>query len=74
VKPEGFPVEKVQNIFQCRTQEETEEVVIKLEDLALPEDLVEGSERAYVKLLKSIKMDVTYFLGESVWRHYGSIY
>ncbi len=48
VKPEGYPVEKVQSVFQCRGDEPNEEVT--LEALTLPDDLVEGSERAWLQI------------------------
>eukprot|EP00095_Tigriopus_kingsejongensis_P009746 maker-scaffold1177_size57108-snap-gene-0.11 protein:Tk09746 transcript:maker-scaffold1177_size57108-snap-gene-0.11-mRNA-1 annotation:"alpha-2-macroglobiln splicing variant 1 precursor" len=47
VKPEGFPVEKVQSQFQCKGAEDDEKIQLELEELTLPEDLVEGSERAW---------------------------
>lgn len=60
VKPEGFPVEKVQTVFQCLNAEdksaaladgaEAEGVEVALEPLELPgeDDLVEDSARAWV--------------------------
>jgi len=42
----------VQNVFQCRSQNaDPAEGVdqVQMEELSLPEDLVEGSERAWVR-------------------------
>ena len=48
VRPEGFPVEKVHSEFVCR-QAEDEETKIDLSEISLPLDnLVEGSERAWI--------------------------
>ena len=49
VRPEGFPMERVQSEFQCREQSD-EPATIQLEDLAIPsnDELVEGSARAWV--------------------------
>ena len=48
VRPEGFPVEKVQSEFVCR-QAGDEEATIDLAELNIPlDDLVKGSERAWV--------------------------
>ncbi len=46
VKPEGLPKEKIQSAFQCLDLERTEFTL----DLSLPDDLVEGSERAWIKV------------------------
>ena len=52
VKPEGFPVEKVQSVFQCRESKDEEAATVELEPLELPgeDELVEGSQRAWVML------------------------
>ena len=48
VRPEGFPVEKVQSEFVCR-QAGDEEATIDLTELNIPlDELVEGSARAWV--------------------------
>ena len=47
VKPEGFPVEKVQSNFQCIKENATE---VQFEALSLPPNLVEGSERAWATI------------------------
>jgi len=53
VKPEGFPVEKVESDFKCI--EKGEEETFKMSKLELPEDnLVEGSERAWVEVTGDI--------------------
>ena len=51
VKPEGFPVEVTHSIFQC-TEEGEEMPVVEMKPLELPgeEDLVEGSERAWIRV------------------------
>ena len=48
VKPEGFPVEKVQSVFQCKEEGDMEEVELDLLELPGEEYLVEGSQRAWV--------------------------
>jgi len=48
VRPEGFPVEKVNSEFVCRQADDAAET-IELTEITLPQDdLVEGSERAWV--------------------------
>lgn len=53
VKPEGFPVEKVQSVFECKNNAD-EKTQVQLEELVLPEDLVEGSERAWFMITGDI--------------------
>ncbi len=54
VKPEGFPVEKVETKFQCLGEDEEEDPEITLDALSLPEDLVKDSERAWVTVTGDI--------------------
>ena len=55
VKPEGFPVEKVQSEFLCREGDAAEkEEMIKMESLTLPTDLVEDSARAWISVTGDI--------------------
>ena len=51
VKPEGYPVEKVQSEFLCREGEAADkEETITMESLTLPADLVSDSARAWVSV------------------------
>lgn len=51
VKPEGYPVEKVDSEFICRVGENaTADETIKMQSLKLPDNLVEGSARAWVSV------------------------
>jgi len=52
VKPEGLPVEIVESDFKCIETGEDEE--FKISKLQLPENLVEGSERAWVEVTGDI--------------------
>jgi len=55
VKPEGYPVEKVQSEFLCRAVDQVEnEETIEMKSLKLPSDLVEGSARAWVSVTGDI--------------------
>ncbi len=47
VKPEGFPVEDVQAVFECKSDDEGP-VSLIFDPLTLPDNLVAGSERAWV--------------------------
>ena len=51
VKPEGFPVEKVESKFSCKTMEGPEEFSFNMK---LPQDLVEGSARAWLTVTGDI--------------------
>ncbi len=57
VKPEGFPVENMQSVFQCLGEEGYDDIEdvdqvanVEISDLELPEALVNGSERAWVQV------------------------
>ena len=54
VKPEGFPVEKVQSKFHCVGEAEEEGEELTLDSLELPDDLVPDSERAWVTVTGDI--------------------
>jgi hypothetical protein len=49
VKPEGFPVEKVDSEFICQTPDELS-TIFELDPLELPADLVEDSARAWTSV------------------------
>ena len=55
VKPEGFPVEKVQSEFVCRKQNESASI-LNMDSLTLPgpEELVNGSARAWTTVTGDI--------------------
>lgn len=64
VKPEGFPVEKVQSLFQCKNADDPLKISLPLQDLTLPTDLVEGSERAWVMITGDIMAPALSNLGK----------
>ena len=51
VKPEGFPVEKVESDFKCIEDKQIDSFT--LPELKLPSNLVKGSERAWVEVKHS---------------------
>ena len=72
VKPEGFPIEKTQSEFICKKAEE-DTLLVELEPLVLPEDddLVEGSERAWVSVTGDIMAPALANLDKLVTTPYG---
>ena len=55
MKPEGYPVEKVQSEFLCRGADQVDkEETITMENLKLPADLVQGSARAWISVTGDI--------------------
>ncbi len=72
VRPEGYPVEKVESEFACRKDNDTE-AVIKLPNLDLPSDdeLVQGSARAWLMVTGDIMAPAMANLDKLVKMPYG---
>ena len=66
VKPEGYPVENVFSLFQCKGPEDDDTITLPLLELKLPEseNLVEDSERAWVVVTGDIMAPALSNLGK----------